>query len=489
MRKQDYLIHLIHSLTPSEKRYFKIFCQSQSGGTKYLRLFNALEKATTYNGAAIAKLLNMKTGNLAHEKDYLQEVLLRNLRLFHETNFIESKMMGDFVEAELLYRKGLTTYSISRAEKLLERTLKYERFGLSLNITRLLSRLYYSTGRYDEAAEMNNREKQLLEAMTEYMELVHLRDRFMAPVFNRTGFGALKDIAQHPLFKKDTGKLLSWHARHCQNELGVFYYQYVEPNGERTLQHALNQLELFKQAPHFIIIVPTAYYGLFSKLCIRQYGLGNYREALSWANKLIEETQKVRDNVPALTTERYNMFGKTTKMTLLSLLHQFNEARTFGQQAYSVIEHIKPGERLTFLFDYAISLFYTGDYDACHTELNKLIDEKTTERLDVQLYARLLFIQLQIQIKNYSLVPYQVKSARAWKKRVKTDIPGANYLLGWLDKLGKAGQQDNLELAFAAFKEALQQAPLAGLDKELALGKWNIKDVQKPTRKHLTGNK
>lgn len=479
MRKQDYLLHLIQSLSPSEKRYFKVFCQSQAGGKQYLRLFTALEKSGTYNSAALAKALNITTENLAHEKDYLQEVLLRNLRMFHEDTYLESRLMADFLEADLLYRKGMSTYAISKAEKTLVKALKYERFSLALNLTRLLSYCYSHVGEFDSVKKMNDQESLLLASATEYLEMVHLRDRFMPVVTKRKGFETLKDVEKHPLFVKEPKQLKSWLAQHCQCEVGLFYYQYIKPDAQKALASAQNQLILFKQAPHFIVIIPSAYYSAFSKICVRHYGMGNYREALQYANQLIDETQKPAAGIAASVTERYNVFGKGTKMTLLSLLHMFTEARTFGQQNYKACESMTKGDRLTFLFDYALSLFHTADYDACHKQLMLLMDEKTKERIDIQLYARVLFIMLQLQLKNYSIIPYQTKNLRGWQKRTKADAPGVKELIGWLEKLGKAGALNQLTGTFAEFKDELKQDTLKALSTELALDKWKLKERRK----------
>jgi|GEM_PF-4609661 len=476
MRKQDYLLHLIHSLSPSEKRYFKVFCQSQAGGKQYLRLFTALEKSGTYNSAALAKALNTTTENLAHEKDYLQEVLLRNLRMFHEDTFLESRLMADFLEADLLYRKGMSTYSISKAEKTLDKALKYERFGLALNLTRLLSYCYSQIGDFDLVQKMNAHESLLLASATEYLEMIHLRDRFMPVVTNRKGYETLQDVGKHPLFKKESKQLKSWLAQHCQSEIGLFYYQYIKPDAQKALENAQNQIILFKQAPHFKVIIPSAYYSAFSKICVRHYGMGNYREALQYANQLIDETQKPVTGISASVTERYNIFGKGTKMTLLSLLHLFTEARTFGQQVYKACDSMAKGDRLTFLFDYGLSLFHTADYDGCHKQLTLLMDEKTKERIDIQLYARVLFIMLQLQLKNYSIIPYQAKNLRRWQKRTKADATGIKELIGWLEKLGKAGTLNQLTSTFADFKNELQLDILKELTNELALDKWELKE-------------
>ena len=475
MRKQDYLLQLIQSLSPNEKRYFKLFCQTQTGGKHYLKLFNYLEEQTSYNPQAVAKALGITSAKLAHEKEYLQDVLLRNLRMFHENNYVESNLMGQYLQADLMYRKGLSTYAVSIAKKVLVKAVLYERFGLALGLTRLLSHSYAHLGIYDEMEKINEEEQRIIDQQVEYLSIIHLRDRFMSPVMNRTGYETLKDVAEHPLFKADPATFKSWHSRHCWNEMCQFYYTYVERNPAKALEHAQNLAKMFSKAPHFRSILPTGYFNAYANICVRQYNMGNYREALTAVNQLLERSSQKVPSVSPELMDRFHRFGLTTKMTLLSLLHQFNEACVFGEQVLKVLDTIKHGEQITFLFDYALSLFHTGDYDGCLKNLNRLIDMKTKERVDVQLYARLLFVMLQLQLKNYQLIPYQVKSIKAWKKRMKIDAEHCDELLGWFDKLGKAGMQQQWNTGFAKFKEHLQEGHIKELNTELALSKWKTR--------------
>ena len=472
MRKQDYLVHLIHVLSPSEKRYFTMFCQGQKGGEKYLKMFNQLEKASSYNSAELAKALKIKPENLASEKEQFEGVLLRNMRAYHEDNFVDSKMMADYLSADLLYKKGMAEYAISIATKALEKAIHHERFGLALSFTRLLSYSYNNLGKYEEVQGINKQEAGLIDAMNEYLHMIHLRDRFMTAVHTRKGYDELKDVATNELFLRKPDSLKSFLAKHCQSEIGIFFYQYVMPDPAKSLEYAKLQLDLFKDAPHFKAIIPTAYFNAFSKLCVRYYGIGDYKQALVYANAMLSETEKPAKGIAPAMAQRYNIFGKGIKMTLLSLLHQFAEARAFGKQVYAETEALQIGDKITFQLDYSLSLFHTGDYDSCHIELTKLMDYNTKDRIDIQLYGRLLFIMLQLQLKNFTVIPYQVKNVRSWIKRSKANAKGAAEALSWFEKLGKAGVKGEYKDTFADFKEALQLPELKPISTELALDKW-----------------
>ena len=474
MRKQDQLIELIKALTASEKRYFKVFSKTQTSNKTYIALFDELEKQDTYDGKALAKKLKVTPATLADAKEYLQTVLLRSLRLYHEHNSVENTMQVEFMEASLLFKKGLLSYCLSLSNKLMAKAMKYERFTMALNVGRLQALCYSHLRQFDMLKQADERETEILSMLSEYSALIHLRDTLLEPMLTRKGLNEVEDITQNSTFNIPTHKLQSFHARICQGEIGMFYYQYVKPDANKALQYALEQYEEFKRNDFFRSINPSAYYGLLSKLCVRYFGTGQFEQALHYVNQLISETSGKNDGAPTVELKKFNYGGKCIKTTLLSLQGLYAEAAEFARDNYYIKDNLAPNERITFLMDYALSLFHTGQYDECHTQLNVLINDDTPERLDLQLQARLLFIILQIQQKNFSLVPYQTKNLKVWMKKAKANHPGTAELIPWLDKLGKADTKEQMQKTFPLFKSALLTEPLIHISKPLALGKWSI---------------
>ena len=55
MKPSTELFKLIKSLTKSEKRFFKLTSSLQSGDKNYLKIFDFVEKQTTYNEDELKK--------------------------------------------------------------------------------------------------------------------------------------------------------------------------------------------------------------------------------------------------------------------------------------------------------------------------------------------------------------------------------------------------------------------------------------------------
>src|SRR3954471_13485669 len=110
MRKQDHLIQLIHSLTPSEKKYFRQYISARHDSKDYERLFDMLHKSDTYDADTVSRSLKKSKKNLADDKEYLQEILLRSLQNFHATSMPRARCFNGLIEAEILAGKGMTEF-------------------------------------------------------------------------------------------------------------------------------------------------------------------------------------------------------------------------------------------------------------------------------------------------------------------------------------------------------------------------------------------
>src|SRR4051812_40531190 len=106
MRKQDQLITLIKSLTPSERRYFKLYNSIQPGNKKYAQLFNELAKLESYDAALICKKLKATKAQLANDKKYLELVLMKALRSFNDKTSTSIQLHNALIDIEVLKRKG-----------------------------------------------------------------------------------------------------------------------------------------------------------------------------------------------------------------------------------------------------------------------------------------------------------------------------------------------------------------------------------------------
>ena len=76
--KKDFLFDLINSLSPSEKRNFKLFAKrlASNEGAKFLLLFDALDKMGAYNERELLEKAPVTKKQLSNMKAHLYKQVL-----------------------------------------------------------------------------------------------------------------------------------------------------------------------------------------------------------------------------------------------------------------------------------------------------------------------------------------------------------------------------------------------------------------------------
>ena len=107
--QKDSLFVLIKSLSKSEKRQFKIFASrlETSSNTKFIELFNILDKSEGYDEKLILKSGIIKKVQLSNLKSYLYKQILVSIRLNIPSQNIRYQLREQIDFAAILYNKGL----------------------------------------------------------------------------------------------------------------------------------------------------------------------------------------------------------------------------------------------------------------------------------------------------------------------------------------------------------------------------------------------
>ena len=133
-KASDSLHKLIKSLTPSEKRSFKIFSSRHIAAdeNQYVKLFDAIDAQKEYDEVEILKKFGTKQFSIV--KGRLYDSILRSLDAFHSNSSIDAQLKRDLHCAEILYKKSLydqCSKLLLSAKKLAQ---KYERHSSLLEI-------------------------------------------------------------------------------------------------------------------------------------------------------------------------------------------------------------------------------------------------------------------------------------------------------------------------------------------------------------------
>ncbi|MBI2268920.1 MAG: hypothetical protein HYU69_01030 [Bacteroidetes bacterium] len=212
----DELFQLIKSLTPLEKRYFKLYSSIQGSGKKgkdYLHLFDIIDRLDGYNEEKLKVRLKNKeiVNNLKFFKSYLSEAILKSLEKYHSKDSVEIILAQSLQRAEILLRKRLYSSTIKTIKKGLKIAVDHEKF---LFILLLLSwkrktlkliektddiKHYAETGFPEDFSYLSKYKNQL---EFEQLHLLMVTNELVQPdLKNKAYFKKISAISSHPLLQ------------------------------------------------------------------------------------------------------------------------------------------------------------------------------------------------------------------------------------------------------------------------------------------------
>ena len=136
---KDNLFVLVKSLSKSEKRQFKLYVGrlGVNEDSKFLLLFNVLDKMAEYDEQVILKKGIVKKQQLSNLKAHLYKQVLISLRLnpLHQNIRVQIREQLDF--ATILYHKGLYKQSLKILDKAKNLAINYEEKNVAYEILEL----------------------------------------------------------------------------------------------------------------------------------------------------------------------------------------------------------------------------------------------------------------------------------------------------------------------------------------------------------------
>jgi hypothetical protein len=129
MRSLEALQALVVSLSKSEKRYFKLFCDRQEGDKAYWRLYQVLEEEPP-DAARVQEAFGRyhPLPLLEAARKHLYKMLMKSLRSYHADRSLQQRLLGLIQDVQILFGKGLAETAFEQLEKAKALALRHEQF-------------------------------------------------------------------------------------------------------------------------------------------------------------------------------------------------------------------------------------------------------------------------------------------------------------------------------------------------------------------------
>lgn len=467
MKSTDELYDLIHSLTKTEKRYFRLMAQmhERKGKSNYLVLFDALEKQEEYDEPALMeqfkgeKFLN----NLASTKYQLTKLLLKVLRSYHDGDSVDMQIRAYLDEIEILFHKGQLKICFRLLKKVEALVNNYERFAMRLVVVDWRWRLIRrgQTNAFGVENEEKNMETQrLLSELQEYVEYKALSDKMMR--FLRTNprsktpeaIQALEELMSHKMLLQENFPtnilsqmtFLDIHGLNC-NARGDFQGAF-ERFGEIV--------HLLRQHPHLIEDDEGNY--ITSSFNYLSFAL--FSENI---DVFKEEIKRLKAFEPK---HDYSKFRIRSQALLIELPYYMNWADWVpGLEVVKEAEiWLKENETailnnhyITYVYNITIFFFLQGSYSQSLKWLNKILfSPKTESRQDIQDFARIFQLIIHYELGNHDLLEYLFRSTYRYLRSQEKMHEFERMIIDFIRRTTRAVSKTDLVEEFKTLKQNIE---------------------------------
>lgn len=432
-RPTDILYQLIHSLEKSEKRNFKLYIKRSSGNEdlKIIKLFDAIDKMEPYDEAVLLrKLKDVTKPQLSNLKSHLYKELLASLRLLKSGDSLDLQLNELFDSAHILYKKGLFYQSlriIDRAKEMAKLNQKYFFLPLLLSLEKRIEALNVTDtfpARIDELSEEANEANTKLDMVTRLSNL----SLQMYGFFIANGHARNED-EEEKVKKFFRQTLPSGSAQQEGFYERLYFYQaytwyaFIRQDFLLYYRYAQKWVDLFDHKPNMIRVETGHYIRGFHNLLNAHFDLRNY-EKLSKDLKRFDEfslSPRVQNNENFTVQSFVYIAGAKINFYIITGLTKE------GLNEVPYIEE-KLGEYSIFLdrhrvmvINYKIAMLYflSGDYSSSIDYLQKIINDSSGLRTDLQCYARLVHLLAHYELGNLELMDYLTRSVFRYMSRMK----------------------------------------------------------------------
>lgn len=464
MPLQDELFDLIKSLSPSEKRYFKVNASKGDSKSNYIKLFDAIEKQTEYDEENVKKKLAKEkfVKYLSAEKNHLHEQIMRSMRLFHANRTVDNKI-HEMLQDEAFYRdKGLKSLREKTLLKAKELATKFERFHYLQEI------LLRQTGFVTEFEE-KTLSQPVLNLLTERKQLANIQDIYLElwtkdqEMFSIYRSGAdIKD----PIIK-NRAEMLNTEIERFRYQLGDWYtlngnfnraisnFHQTFGNSEAAFTHTLAEYELYQTKPHF-----KEEYAMKYKICLanvisRAYSARKFDDFLKYINELkslpvstFNEEGEVFQNVYFSEHLHYINSGAFEKAE--ALIPEIEE----GLEKYA--DKINKARLLSFQFNIMVMYFIMHRFKEALKWSELLMEDKSEIKQGINVVTRILLPIIHFELGHADLVDSYTRSAYRDLQKKKRMHSFEKLMVSYLKSMPLSEDQEEFLVKLKDFETKLQ---------------------------------
>ncbi|MBR9922398.1 MAG: hypothetical protein GYB31_16295 [Bacteroidetes bacterium] len=469
-RQTDHLFQLIKALSKSEKRNFRLFVNrsGNSSDTKFVRLFDILDKQSDYDEEQIYKKEpSIKRSQLSNLKAHLYKQLLISLRMIHRNHDQTIQIRENIDYAKVLYNKGLYKQSLRILERTKSQAYACHNTNLLLEIIEFEKHIecHHVTHSLPSRAEELTKEATDIHQWVKQTSIWSNLSLKMYGLFLKMGyirneedFHGVEDYFYSQLPEYDTEQFTFFEKLYYYE--AFMWFHYIIQDFLNCYKYCQKWVDLFEENPIMRQVYPDIYIKGIHNLLATLFNLQHYK-------KFTEVIQKLEN----FGREEKTSLSARDEASLLAYLftHKINAhfiAGTFSEGVKELaglegrlheIEAMVDVNRSTLLqYKLACLYFGSGDNHKAIEYLNMIINARLTEvREDIHCFARILNLIAHYELGNDTLVDYQIRSVYRFLIKMDDMQEVQKAIFQFLRNLRRI-RRDQIRDAFMNLKEKLE---------------------------------
>lgn len=422
MSKQNYLLELINTLNTNEKRYFKLFSSVQPGEKRYLKLFDALEGKANYNITELCKETGLTAKQLTDDKYYLTQALLQSLQNFDKTGNGYVMLQNNKENVRVLMLRRQFPFALDLVERTIERAWELEAYEVLTELITMKAKCQISISKYVDDLALQQTYEKLDSLLHEVFTMQDLSNKALKIHVVANKVKEFEALLQHNLLANGVDKLRSLRSK-------LFYYDiwinYCISSHKRHIAVKLQreEQELYKQHAILKLLSPISYAQNGIIMASNETSIGNHEKACELLAEVGAELDKGTLELTLQQVQSLKLNVVSFKLWPLRHLGKYAEAVKEARSIYDRVQNRSDNDRFVMMFEYALSLLLMGSAAEALTIADEMLRIKSTVRTDMQPYLRVIYLMIQMSLGNYAVIPYQVKSTKAWLKKQNFNNP------------------------------------------------------------------
>lgn len=424
----DKLHRLLRSLSPAEKRYFRIFVKGKPGvDTKYTQLFEALASSEAFDEekwkTKIYKSQDVGGKKYSELKAYLYELVLKCLQNFDELHSTHQRLNQLLQSVAALFKRGHYLDCRDLLAKARKIARQQESFAHQIEIVRWEKQLAYTRMDIDFLHKNLERlQDEEARAMEQLRNASHYRRAFFQAYAaikkdplqrNPDRLAHLRQLVEQEAFS-DPDAAISHTARVLYyRTLSLYYHTALEQ--EKFYETGKKLIALQESQPHFLRENLSDYIAALSNHTLACGLLRKYEEVREVLQKMGDLQAITEDDRRKIHRQYFSGF-----FALCTYTGEFEEGRREMARCLREAERFDPHEYETgsFYLQFVPISIGCGDYGLGLDHLNQwLAHRRTVGREDLQSLARILSLILHFELGNFLLLDSQLRTAARFLKR------------------------------------------------------------------------